>query len=76
MFRKSPQPDRQHRVEATVANNRVDVFPFIMEMDRYRAAIAGSHHMDKSFHYHISILRSPYPSALVWMFTELLKILK
>lgn len=49
------------RVEATVANNRVDVFPFIMEMDRYRAAIAGSHHMDKSFHYHISILRSPVP---------------
>ncbi|HPK38448.1 MAG TPA: AsmA family protein [Bacteroidales bacterium] len=49
------------RVEATVADNRVDVYPFIMEMDRYRAAIAGSHNMDGTFHYHISLLKSPVP---------------
>jgi len=49
------------RVEATMANNRIDVFPFIMEMDRYRAAIAGSHNIDRTFHYHISMLRSPVP---------------
>lgn len=49
------------RVEATMADNRVDVYPFIMEMDRYRAAIAGSHNMDRTFHYHISLLRSPVP---------------
>jgi len=49
------------RVEATVADNRVDVFPFIMEMDRYRAAIAGSHNIAGTFHYHISLLKSPVP---------------
>jgi hypothetical protein len=49
------------RVEATMADNRIDVFPFIMEMDRYRAAIAGSHNIDRTFHYHISMLRSPVP---------------
>ncbi|NLH24613.1 MAG: AsmA family protein [Bacteroidales bacterium] len=49
------------RVEATVADNRVDVYPFIMEIDRYRAAIAGSHNMDGTFHYHISLLKSPVP---------------
>ncbi len=49
------------RVEATMADNRIDVFPFIMQMDRYRVAIAGSHHIDRTFHYHISMLRSPVP---------------
>ncbi|HPV87834.1 MAG TPA: AsmA-like C-terminal region-containing protein, partial [Bacteroidales bacterium] len=49
------------RVEAAVADNRIDVFPFIMEIDRYRTAIAGSHKMDGTFHYHISLLKSPVP---------------
>ena len=49
------------RVEATMADNRIDVFPFIMQMDRYRVAIAGSHNIDRTFHYHISMLKSPVP---------------
>lgn len=48
-------------VEALVSDNRVDVFPFIMQIDRYKAAIAGSHHIDQTFHYHISLLKSPLP---------------
>lgn len=32
-----------------------------MEIDRYRTAIAGSHKMDGTFHYHISLLKSPVP---------------
>lgn len=52
------------QVEAVVSDSRVDVFPFIMQMDRYRAAIAGSHHIDKTFHYHISLLKSPLPFRL------------
>ena len=62
MFRKKALNliDSIH-VEATMADNRIDVFPFIMQMDRYRAAIAGSHNIDRTFHYHISMLRSPVP---------------
>lgn len=52
------------RVEATVADSRIDVFPFIMQMDRYKAAIAGSHHIDRTFYYHISLLKSPLPFRL------------
>ena len=51
-------------VEALVSDNRVDVFPFIMQIDRYKAAIAGSHHIDQTFHYHISLLKSPLPSRV------------
>ena len=52
------------RVEATISDSRVDVFPFIMQMDRYKVALAGSHHMDQTFHYHISLLKSPLPFRL------------
>ncbi|MEG2790292.1 MAG: AsmA family protein [Odoribacter sp.] len=48
-------------VELTVKDGTVEVFPFLVEIDRYKAAIGGEHHIDMTFNYHISILKSPLP---------------
>ena len=51
-------------VEMLVRNSQIEIFPFIMEMDRYRTAIGGIQHLDMSFKYHISVLQSPIPFAV------------
>ena len=43
-------------VELTIKNNQMEVYPFMLEMDKYRAAISGTHNFDMSFNYHISLL--------------------
>jgi len=51
-------------VDFLIHNSQIQVFPFIFEMDRYRAAVSGLHNFDMSFNYHISVLRSPLPFRL------------
>ncbi len=51
-------------VELLVKDNQIQIFPFIMQMDRYRAAIGGTHNLDMTFDYHISVLKSPLPFKL------------
>ena len=51
-------------VDFLIHDNQVEVFPFIVEMDRYRAAVSGIHRLDMSFDYHISVLHSPIPFKL------------
>jgi len=46
-------------VELLVRNNQIEIFPFIMEIDRYKAALSGIHNLDMTFNYHISVLQSP-----------------
>lgn len=48
-------------VELLIKDNRIEVFPFLMTMDRYTAAISGTHNFDMNFLYHISVLKSPIP---------------
>ncbi len=48
-------------VELLLNDNRIEVFPFIAEMDRYKFAISGTQNLDLSFLYSISILESPLP---------------
>lgn len=48
-------------VNVTVNDGRVTVYPFLVEIDRYKAAVGGSQGLDMSFNYHISILKSPLP---------------
>ena len=48
-------------VNMSVKNGAVEIFPFMVSIDRYKAAIGGVHHMDMTFKYHISILKSPLP---------------
>jgi len=51
-------------VELLINNNQIEVFPFIMEIDRYKTAISGIHKLDMTFNYHISVLKSPLPFRL------------
>lgn len=48
-------------VNVTVKDGNVIIYPFLVEIDRYRAAIGGRQGLDMSLDYHISILKSPLP---------------
>ncbi|OAV69718.1 putative protein involved in outer membrane biogenesis [Bacteroidales bacterium Barb4] len=51
-------------VDLAVKDSKIEVFPFLLEMDRYRVAVAGTHNLDMTFDYHISVLKSPVPFKL------------
>lgn len=46
-------------VEGLIQDNTLEVFPFIVDIDRYTLALSGKHSLDQSFRYHASIIRSP-----------------
>lgn len=50
--------------EFTIFRNEVDVYPFQIVMDKYKAVIGGRHNLDMSFDYHISLTDSPLPIQL------------
>ena len=51
-------------VELAIKDNTIEVYPFIMKMDRYTTAISGKQDMDMNLDYHISVLKSPVPMRL------------
>ena len=51
-------------VDVAIKDNKIEVFPFQVEVDRYRVAVGGTHHLDMTFNYHISVLKSPVPFKL------------
>ncbi len=50
--------------EFTIFRNEIDVYPFLIVMDRYSAVVGGRHNLDMSFNYHISVVESPLPVRL------------
>lgn len=50
--------------EFTIFRNEVDVYPFQIVMDKYKAVVGGRHNLDMSFDYHISVTDSPLPIQL------------
>jgi hypothetical protein len=48
-------------VDMMLADGIISVFPFVLSIDRYVAAIGGTQNLDMSFEYHISILKWPIP---------------
>ncbi|HUX96569.1 MAG TPA: AsmA-like C-terminal region-containing protein [Bacteroidales bacterium] len=50
--------------EFTIFRNEIDIYPFLIVMDRYKAVIAGRHNFDMSFDYHISVVDCPLPIKL------------
>lgn len=48
-------------VSILIRNGSVEIFPFLVEIDRYKAAVGGKHNIDMSFNYHVSLLKSPLP---------------
>lgn len=51
-------------VDLTIADNKIQVYPFLVEIDRYRVAVGGTHNLDMTFDYHVSVLKSPVPFKL------------
>ena len=48
-------------VDAVVGNNRVEVYPFILGVDKYKIALAGTQGFNGSMNYNISVLESFLP---------------
>ena len=46
-------------VTGMVRSNKLEVFPFVLDVDRYMMAASGIQNLDESFNYHISVIRSP-----------------
>lgn len=51
-------------VDLAIRDNQIEVFPFLIEMDRYKVAVGGTHNLDMTFDYHLSVLKSPVPFKL------------
>ncbi len=51
-------------VEGVISDSRLEIFPFVLEIDRYTLAMSGIQNLDSSFKYHISVIRSPLPFRL------------
>jgi hypothetical protein len=50
--------------EFTIFRNEIDVYPFLLVMDKYKAIISGRHNFDLTYDYHISVVDSPLPIKL------------
>lgn len=48
-------------VEMIVKDNRLELFPFTFDIDRYRLGVVGSNDLALNFNYHIAVLKSPIP---------------
>lgn len=46
-------------VEGVIKDNSLEVFPFVIQMDRYTMALSGVQNLDMSFKYHVSMIKSP-----------------
>jgi len=51
----------QMSVEALLHNSQVEVFPFILNIDRYCIAASGIQNLNESCRYHVSVIKSPLP---------------
>ena len=48
-------------VEGLISDNKIEVFPFVLKVDRYTLAMSGVQNLDASFKYHVSVIDSPLP---------------
>ena len=61
MFRnkKKGQIDKM-TLEGVIKDSKLEIFPFILEMDRYMLGLSGIQNMDMSYRYHASLIKSPF----------------
>lgn len=50
--------------EFTIFRNEIDIYPFLIVLDKYKAVVAGRHNFDLTYDYHISVVDSPLPLKL------------
>lgn len=46
-------------VTGMMRDNRIDIFPFVLDLDRYRVAASGVQLVNEWLDYHISVIKSP-----------------
>ncbi len=46
-------------VEGILRDNTLEIFPFLLAIDRWKVALAGVQNMDQSFSYHLSLVKTP-----------------
>ena len=51
-------------VQLTVFRKEVELFPFLIAMDKYQVVAAGRHNLDMNYDYHLEIIKSPLPTRL------------
>ena len=51
-------------VEMTVFRKEVELYPFLLSMDKYQVVASGRHNLDNNYNYHLEILQSPLPTRL------------
>ena len=66
MSRKAENRIDSLNVEMQLLRNRVDLYPFLLKMDRYQAVLGGRHNINKDLdcRYHVSLTKSPLPFRL------------
>ena len=47
-------------VEGMIKDNTLELFPFVIHMDRYMLALSGIQNLDMSYKYHASLVKSPF----------------
>ncbi len=50
--------------EFTIVREEIDVYPFLIVMDKYKAVVGGRHNIDMTFDYNVSLVESPLPFRL------------
>lgn len=48
-------------VQIDINKGVIEVFPFLLEINRYKLAVGGEYKLNNEMNYHISILKSPIP---------------
>lgn len=48
-------------VEMIVSDSRLELFPFIFDIDRYKLGVMGTNDLAMNLRYHIAVLKSPLP---------------
>ncbi len=48
-------------VEMIVEDSRLQLFPFMFNLDRYKLGVTGSNDMAMNLNYHVAVLKSPLP---------------
>ncbi len=51
-------------VEMSASRKEVNIYPFVVSMDKYQAVLSGYHNLDMTYNYHISLTKSPLPVRL------------
>ncbi|MCQ0110282.1 AsmA family protein [Zhouia amylolytica] len=58
---KQKNPIETLEMQMAFKDHGVDILPALIEIDKYKLVLGGTQQHDMSYHYHISVLKSPIP---------------